>query len=263
MDLRIRGKVALVTAASRGLGKAVAMQLAREGAQVVISARTEATINAAAQDISRETAEPVVPCVGDVTVPDQVRDLVAGVIDRFGRIDILVTNAGGPPAGMAGDFTVDDFRRATELNLMSTIGLCYEALPSMKTNGWGRIIAITSVAARQPISNLILSNTARAGVLGFTKSLSAQVAACGITVNSVCPGYTKTERIAELAAAFAASGRGTVADFYKKIEADVPMQRMGTPEEFAAAVVFLASEPAAYITGVALPIDGGWVKGLY
>jgi 3-oxoacyl-[acyl-carrier protein] reductase len=146
---------------------------------------------------------------------------------------------------------------------MSTINLCYAALPSMKKNRWGRIVAITSVAARQPIGNLILSNTARAGVLGFTKSLSAQVAAEGITVNAVCPGYTKTERIGELASMFAASGKGTVEDFYRHIELDVPMQRMGTPEEFASVVAFLASERASYVTGVALPIDGGWIKGLY
>jgi 3-oxoacyl-[acyl-carrier protein] reductase len=263
MDLGIKGKVALVTAASRGLGKAVALQLAREGAKVAICSRTEKAINAARDDIARQTGGEVAAFRADVTDGGQVLSLVGDVVRTFGSLDILITNAGGPKAGLAADFTVDDYRAATELNLMSTISLCYAALPSMKKNRWGRIVAITSVAARQPIGNLILSNTARAGVLGFTKSLSAQVAVEGITVNAVCPGYTKTERIEEIASMFAASGRGTVEDFYRNIEVDVPMGRMGTPEEFANAVVFLASERASYVTGVALPIDGGWVKGLY
>ena len=263
MDLGIRGKVALVAAASRGLGKAVALQLSREGARVAICSRTEKTIHAAGEDIARQTAGEVAAFVADVTDGEQVKGLVREVVAALGTVDILVTNAGGPRSGLATDFSVADYRAATELNLMSTIALCYEVLPMMKKHRWGRIVAITSVAARQPIGNLILSNTARAGVLGFAKSLSAQVADDGITVNTVCPGYTNTERIGELASMFAASGRGTVEDFFHNIESDVPMKRMGTPEEFANVVAFLASERASYVTGVALPIDGGWVKGLY
>ena len=147
--------------------------------------------------------------------------------------------------------------------LMSTINLCYAVLPTMQEQRWGRIVAITSVAARQPEGHLILSNTARAGALGFLKSLSTQVAAAGITVNAVCPGYTQTERITELAEAFEATGQGTAADFYHRIEAGVPMRRMGTPEEFADTVAYLASSCASYITGVALPIDGGYIKSLF
>jgi 3-oxoacyl-[acyl-carrier protein] reductase len=187
---------------------------------------------------------------------------VARVADELGPIEILVSNAGGPPAGLAVDFGPDDYRRAVELNLLSTVTMVYEVLPGMRSRGWGRIIAVTSVAAKQPIANLILSNTARAGVLGFVKTLSEQVAGDGITVNSVCPGYTRTERVEELAASFAAAGKGTVEDFYRGIEAQIPAGRLATPEEFAAAVAFLASEGASYVTGVALAIDGGYSKGL-
>jgi 3-oxoacyl-[acyl-carrier protein] reductase len=263
MDFGIAGKVALVTAASRGLGKAAALQLAREGAKVAICSRSKDAIEAAAKDIAAQTGVEVSAHVADVTQDKQVEALVSEVVSRFGSVDILITNAGGPPGGMAASFSVNDYRKAAELNLMSTISLIYAALPHMKKNKWGRIVAITSVAARQPIETLILSNTVRAGVLGFTKTLSAQVATEGITVNSVCPGYTKTERIEELATMFAESGQGTREDFYKKVEVNVPMGRMGTVEEFANAVAFLASEGASYITGVALPIDGGWIKGLY
>lgn len=263
MDLGLKNKVALVAAAGRGLGKATALRLSREGVRTAICARTEASITSAARNIMHETGGEVLPLVCDVTDKTQVQAMVGRVIDTFGGIDILVTNAGGPPAGVAASFAPDDYRAAVELNLMSTIELCYQVLPLMKKNKWGRIIAITSVAARQPIDHLILSNTARAGVLGFLKTLSAQVATEGITVNAVCPGYTKTERIEELAAMFAKTGQGTVEEFYRKIEADVPMKRMGTPAEFANAVAFLASAGASYITGVALPIDGGYIKALF
>lgn len=263
MDFGIAGKVALVTAASRGLGKAVALQLAREGAKVAICSRDKEKIEAAAKNISDQTGVTVSAYVADVTQDDHVEQLVQAVAAQFGSVDILVTNAGGPPGGMAADFTVNDYRKAAELNLMSAISLTYAALPYMKKNKWGRVIAITSVAARQPIETLILSNTVRAGVLGFTKTLSAQVATEGITINAVCPGYTKTERIEELAAMFEEKGHGTREEYYRKVEVNVPMGRMGTTEEFANAVAFLASDCASYITGVALPIDGGWVKGLY
>ncbi len=263
MDLGITGKAALVTAASRGLGRAVALRLSQEGARVAICSRNAETIKAAREQIHAQTGNEVIAYVCDVTDGDQVIDLCNRAEVELGSLDILVTNAGGPPAGMAAEFGPDDYRAGIELNLLSTISLICATLPKMRKNNWGRIIAITSVAARQPIPHLAISNTARAGVLGYLKSLSSQVAAEGITVNAVCPGYTKTERITELAAMFAESGKGTVEDFYRNIEVDVPMHRMGTPEEFAAAVGFLASEAAAYITGVALPIDGGWIKSLY
>lgn len=263
MDLGISGKVALVAAASRGLGKAAALRLSEEGVKVAICSRSPQAIQKACQEIIRETGGEVIGVACDVTDQRQVASLVEQVVDDFDGIDILVTNAGGPPAGRAVDFDLEDYRAAVELNLMSTIGLVYQVLPSMERGGWGRIIAVTSVAARQPIGNLILSNTARAGVLGFIKTLSGQVASKGITANSVCPGYTNTERIGELAQSFAQAGKGTVEDFYRNIEAEIPMGRTGSPQEFAQAVAFLASEGAAYITGVALPIDGGYARGLY
>ena len=164
---------------------------------------------------------------------------------------------------MADDFTLDDYRDALELNLLSTVNLCYEVIPFMKKQKWGRIINMVSVAAKQPIDSLILSNTARAGVLGFSKSLSNQVASYGITVNSICPGYTKTERVEELAKSFEESGKGTIKDFYRNIQKNIPTGRLGSPEEIAHAVAFLASEGAGYITGVALQVDGGYTKGLF
>jgi 3-oxoacyl-[acyl-carrier protein] reductase len=150
-----------------------------------------------------------------------------------------------------------------DLNLLSTINLCYEVMPLMKKQKWGRIITMTSISAKQPLPTLILSNTARAGVLGFSKSLSEQLAPQGITVNSVCPGYTRTERVEELAKAFAEKGKGTEEDFYRAIEENIPIGRLGRPEEIGDAVAFLASELASYTTGVALQVDGGWIKGLY
>jgi 3-oxoacyl-[acyl-carrier protein] reductase len=161
------------------------------------------------------------------------------------------------------DLSPADYLAALELNLLSTINLCYAAIPHMKKQKWGRIINITSVSAKQPIDTLVLSNTARAGVLGFSKSLSNQVAPFGITVNCVCPGYTKTERVEELAKAFEDNGKGSVQDFYETIEKMIPAGRFASPEEFAAAVAFLASQRASYITGAALPIDGGFIKALY
>jgi 3-oxoacyl-[acyl-carrier protein] reductase len=263
MDFGIKGRVALVAAASRGLGRAVALRLAQEGAAVAICSRDEKRIAAAAAEIAEETGSRVKGYRCDVTDAASVRELVTRVREELGGVAVLVTNAGGPPAGLAADFGPDDYRKSVELNLMSTITLVYEVLPFMKEKKWGRIVAVTSVAARQPIENLILSNTARAGVLGFLKTLSAQVARDGITVNSVCPGYTKTERIEELAQAFVAAGRGSIEDFYGNIETQVPAGRMGTPAEFANVVAFLASAAASYVTGVALPIDGGYVRGLY
>jgi len=201
--------------------------------------------------------------VADVQNRKMVKGMVKKVVDEFGTVEVLICNAGGPPAGLADEFTVDDYSKALELNLLSTINLCYEVIPLMKKQMWGRIINMASISAKQPIENLILSNTARAGVLGFSKSLSSQLAPYGITVNAVCPGYIRTERVEELAQSFAEKGKGSVEDFYKKIEESIPLGRLGKPEEIARAVAFLASEGASYMTGVALQIDGGYIKGLF
>ncbi len=263
MDLGIKNRVALVAASSRGLGKAIALRLSREDAKVVICAREEDRLLKTRDEIAAETGSVVKAFTVDVTSLDQTHKMIEEVVKEFGTIDILVCNAGGPPSGMVDEFTVDDYQKALELNLLSTIHLCYKVMPHMKKQKWGRIINMTSISAKQPIDNLILSNTSRAGVLGFSKSLSNQLAPFGITVNSVCPGYTRTERVEELAKSFEEGGKGTVKDFYINIEKTVPLGRLGTPEEVAQTVAFLASEGAGYITGIALQVDGGYIKALY
>jgi 3-oxoacyl-[acyl-carrier protein] reductase len=263
MDLGIKDRVALVAASSKGLGKAIALRLSREGAKVTLCARNRDRLFKTRDEIASDTGGAVKAFIADVTDRDQVSQLVERTIDELQTIHILVCNAGGPPSGMADEFSSDDYRDALELNLLSTINLCYEVMPHMKKQNWGRIINMTSVSAKQPIDNLILSNTSRAGVSGFSKSLSNQLAPFGISVNSVCPGYTKTERVENLAKSFEASEKGTVKDFYTAIEKAIPMGRLGTPEEVAQAVAFLASEEAGYITGVALQVDGGLIKSVF
>ncbi|MDP8314725.1 MAG: SDR family oxidoreductase [Candidatus Celaenobacter antarcticus] len=263
MDLGIKDKVAFVTASSKGLGKAVASQLSKEGAKVVICARNKEHLARTRDEIIYRTGGVVKIIPADVTNNEQITKAINEIVQEFGTLDILVCNAGGPPAGMFEDFAIDDYRKALELNLLSTVTLCYEVIPHMKKQHWGRIINITSVSVKQPIDNLILSNTSRTGVIGFSKSLSNQVAKYGITVNAVCPGYTKTQRVENLAKAFEESGEGSIEDFYRNIESTIPMGRLGSPKEFAYAVAFLASEGAGYITGTALQVDGGFVKGLF
>jgi len=260
MDLGLKNRVALVAASSKGLGKAVALQLSREGSRVAICARNEEGLFKTRDEIAAKTGGLVKAFVADVKDRKQVSRMVEQIVDEFGPIEILVCNAGGPPSGSADEFTLDDYQNALQLNLLSTVNLCYEVIPLMKKQKWGRIINMTSVSAKQPINTLILSNTARAGVLGFSKSLSNQLAPFGITVNSVCPGYTRTERVESLARSFEKTGKGT---FYANLEKTIPLGRLGKPEEIAQAVAFLASEGAGYITGVALQIDGGFIKALY
>jgi 3-oxoacyl-[acyl-carrier protein] reductase len=262
MDLGLKGRVAIVAAASSGLGKATAMELAAEGARVAINARNEETLQTAASEIQATTGAEVLAIAGDVTNEDDVRRLVSETRSKFGSVDILVANAGGPPAGFFDDFNAKHYREAIELNLISTINLCRETVPLMRERGWGRIVAITSIAAKQPVENLILSNTARAGVLGFMKSLSQQIAADGITVNTLCPGYHLTERLKSLSSSIAKNEGVSVEDVYARWAASTPMKRIGEPKEFAAVVAFLCSERASYLTGTVIQIDGGGYKGL-
>jgi 3-oxoacyl-[acyl-carrier protein] reductase len=263
MNLGINGKTALVTASSRGLGKAIALQLSREGANVAICARGGEDLFKTKAEIAERAGGQVMAQVVDVTDKQQVANLLDQVMDEFGTIDILICNAGGPPSGMAENFGLDDYRKALELNLLSTVDLCHKVMPIMKKQKWGRIVNLTSVSAKQPIDTLILSNMARAGVLGFSKSLSNQLAPHGITVNSICPGYTRTERVESLATDFEEAGKGSAQDFFQKIESMIPMGRLGRPYEIATAAVFLCSEAAGYITGVALQVDGGFIKAIY
>ncbi|MCD4817950.1 MAG: SDR family oxidoreductase [Candidatus Cloacimonetes bacterium] len=263
MDLQIKDKIALITAASKGLGKAVALRLSQEGAKVIICSRNKESISKTEQEISQKTGGIVKSYFCDVTNEEQVAQMIDGIIKKFGKIDILVTNAGGPPSGGFGDFEIDDYRKAFELNLLSTINLCKKVIPTMKKDAWGRIVMITSISVKQPIDNLILSNTARTGVIGFMKTLSNAVAVDNITVNSICPGYTKTDRVENLAKNFAQKNNSTETSFYEKLESNIPMKRIGTTSEFAQTVAFLASEGAGYITGVSLKVDGGFSKGLF
>jgi 3-oxoacyl-[acyl-carrier protein] reductase len=239
------------------------MELAAEGARVAINARNEEQLRGAAAEIRSATGGDVLAIAGDVTNEDHIRKLISETRKEFGSVDILVTNAGGPPAGFFDDFNAQDYRDAVELNLISTINLCREAVPHMREHGWGRIVAITSIAAKQPVENLILSNTARAGVLGFMKSLSQQVGADGITVNTLCPGYHLTERLKSLSLAIAKKEGVSVEDVYARWADSTPMKRIGEPKEFAALVTFLCSERASYLTGTVTQVDGGAYRALY
>ena len=243
MDLGLKDRVALVAASSKGLGKAVALGLAAEGAKLAICARGEEELRRTAAEIPTEVLAQTV----DVTVEAQVRGFVEAVMRKFGRVDICVTNAGGPPAKNFADTSVEDWRSAVDLNFMSTLYFAQAVLPHMQQRRWGRLIAISSVAVLQPVDGLILSNAARSAVRGLVKSLSNEYAPYNVLVNNVCPGYAATERLKKL-------------DVHP--EAQIPLGRIGTPEEFASLVVFLASERSSYITGVSIPVDGGWTKAL-
>ena len=263
MDLGIRGRVALVCGASSGLGKAVATALAREGAKVAICARTADKLEKASEEIRRATSGEVLPLAADVSKPAEVKAIVAQTVAHFGKLEILVCNAGGPPFGHFLDHPEDAWQKAVELNLLSTVHLCREAVPHMQQGGWGRIINITSFAAKQPHEGLILSNTSRAGVLGFAKSLANELASSGILVNTVCPGAFETERHIALTQKRAAQEGITVEEANKKRAREIPVGRFGKPEEFGDLVAFLASERAAYITGTAIQIDGGVIRSLF
>ena len=261
MDLGLGGTVALVAASRRGGGRAVAEELAREGARVVVCARGDAALHETAAAIRALGAE-VEAIVGDVSNPADVLRIVESATRAFGRIDVLVTNGGGPPAGPFESHSADAWREAVRQNLDSVVELTRAVLPGMKERRWGRIINVTSIAVKQPVDNLILSNSVRAAVTGFARTLANEVAPFGITVNCVMPGYTRTQRVDELAARNATL-RGTSAEAQVAVwEGQIPMGRLGRPDEFAAMVAFLASERASYTTGASIPVDGGWIRSL-
>jgi 3-oxoacyl-[acyl-carrier protein] reductase len=259
VDLGLRGKVALVTGASRGLGKAIAESLALEGASVAIAARDPKTLEAAARDIGPE----VLHRAADVTREGDVSALVDYVLERFGRIDVLVANAGGPPSSRFETTELADWRQGLDLSLVSTILLCRAVVPRMKEQRSGRIVAVTSISVKQPVDGLILSNTARAGVVGLMKTLSNELGPFGIRVNVVCPGYTKTDRLVELASRMSANEGVSRESVYSRWTSQIPLGRLGEPGEFASVVAFLCSDRASYVTGTCLQVDGGAVKGVF
>ena len=263
MDLGLKDRVAIVAASSQGLGKAVAEGLAREGAKLAICARTESTLKATAEAIRNKTGAEVLARPVDVTHYDQVRAFIAETARRFGRIDVCVTNAGGPPAKPFAETTVEDWQAGVNLNLMSTLYFVREVLPLMQKRKWGRLITITSASVKQPIDNLILSNSVRSAVSGLMKSLSHEYGKDNILVTNVCPGYTLTSRLDELSERLAKTEGVDRKHIQERWAKQVPLGRLGKPEEFANMVVFLASERASYITGVSVAIDGGFVKGIY
>jgi len=261
MELGLKGRVAIVAASSQGLGKAVALGLAREGAILAMCARTEATLADAADEIRRETGAGVIARAIDVTKEDQVRSFVADTVSEYGGVDICVANAGGPPSKTFAETTAADWRAAAELNLMSTVFLAKETLPQMKERRWGRFIAITSVSVKQPIEGLILSNSVRSGVNALVKSLANEYGPYNVLVNNVCPGYTATARLQDLAGRLAEREGASKKTIEERWASQTPLRRIGLPEEFANLVVFLASERASYITGASIPVDGGIVRG--
>ena len=262
MDLGIRGKVALVAASSKGLGRAVAEELAAEGADLVMCARGKDALEQTAQSIRQKTGVKVIAVSADVSDPAAAARVVKAAFDEFGRVDILVTNSGGPPSGPFESFTLEMWDAATRLLLKSAIELTRAVLPGMKERGWGRILNITSIAAKQPVEGLMLSNSLRAAVIGLARTLANEVAPFGVTVNNLLPGYTRTDRIQELARAAGGKAGASNTDIVSKWEKEIPMGRLGEPREFAALAAFLASERASYITGSSIAVDGGWIRSL-
>lgn len=262
MDLQLSNKVAVITAASKGLGKAVAHELSKEGAQCIICSRDSTSINTAADGITASTGNKVIACTCDVANPDDIASFKNTVLQHHDRIDILFVNAGGPPAGFVHNFQPSDYKKAIELNLLSAINLVYAFLPIMEKQRYGRIIATTSVTVKQPLDNLVLSNVSRSGVVAFIKSIANQYGKYNITANVIAPGYILTDRLTGLIEMKAQLENSTFEKTLEDYAQQIPVKRIGKPEEFAALTAFLASEKAGYINGQTILMDGGMYQGV-
>jgi 3-oxoacyl-[acyl-carrier protein] reductase len=262
MNLGLANRVAIVAAASTGLGRAVAEELAREGARVAICARNAADLGRAAAEIGVVSGREVFHQTVDVIDGSAVAKFVAEVSSHFGRVDICVTNSGGPPSKFFRDTTSEDWRSAVDLLLMSAVFFAKETLPLMQKNNWGRFITITSYTVKQPVDGLLLSNSVRSAVTGLARTLANEYGPHGITVNNVCPGYTRTDRLGELVEVISKRTGATPDEVFAGWERQIPVGRIGTPQEFAAVVAFLASERASYVNGTSIAVDGGIVRSL-
>jgi 3-oxoacyl-[acyl-carrier protein] reductase len=262
MDSGLKNRVAVVAASSQGIGRATAEGFAAEGCRVALCARNEATLMQAAEAIQKRHGVEVLAEAFDVTQAQAVEGFVEKVAARFGGVDICVTNAGGPPAKGFLAASNEEWQRAVELNLLSTVYFAKEVIPHMQKKKWGRIVTITSITTKQPVADLVLSNAVRAAVVGLVKSLANEFGKDGILVNNVGPGYTATDRLKDLAASRSKASGKTQQEIFEGWAADAPLKRLGEPREVADAIVWLASERASYITGQTILVDGGIYKGL-
>ncbi len=262
METELKNRVAIVAASSQGLGRATAEAFAAEGCRVAMCSRNRESLNAVAEKIRSQHKADVFTKAFDVTDAAAVHDFVSAVVQEFGGVDICVTNAGGPPAKGFLATTIEEWKRAVDLNFMSTVYFAHEVIPQMQKKKWGRIITITSITTKQPVADLVYSNAVRAAVVGLVKSLANEFGKDGILVNNVGPGYTATDRLIELAKSRSAASGKSEKEIFESWAVDAPLKRLGEPRELADAIVWLASERASYITGQTVLVDGGLYKGL-
>jgi len=262
MDLGLKGRVALITGSSSGLGEAIAKSMAAEGAYVIICSIEEEGLVRVKKDIIDAGNQNVISVLANLSTQEGVDRVINAALEKFGKVDIMVSNTGGPPSTRFADTTPDQWQSAVDLLLMSAVNLTRGVLPGMMERNWGRIIYCTSIAVKQPVENLVLSNSVRASVTGLARTLANEVAMSNITVNCVLPGYTRTQRLTYLAEAASKAKGISVEDSWKQWTSEIPMGRVGEPHEFGDTVAFLASDRASYITGQSIAVDGGWIKSL-